>query len=135
MAFARSSNPQDQMFVVNFNDHVSFGLPANTPFTDRSDQLQMALSQIHTIGQTALYDGIAAGFDRLKQGDRDKKVLILISDGGDNVSKHNLAQVIEIAKHSAAIVYAIGIFDERDGDQNPDVLRRFAKVTGGEAFF
>jgi len=135
LAFARSSNPQDQMFVVNFNDRVSFGLPADTPFTDRPEELQRALSAIRAIGQTSLYDGIAAALDRLKQGNRDKKVLILISDGGDNASKHTLAQVIDMAKQSTAIIYAIGIFDEQDGDQNPVVLRRFAKETGGEAFF
>ena len=135
LAFAGSSNPQDQMFVVNFNDRVSFGLPADTPFTDRREELQLALSGIRAIGQTALYDGIAAALDRLKQGNRDKKVLILISDGGDNASKHTLAQVVDMAKQSTAIIYAIGIFDEQDGDQNPAVLRRFAKETGGEAFF
>ena len=135
LAFARSSNPQDQMFVVNFNDSVSFGLPADTPFTDRPEQLQLALSEIRAIGQTSLYDGIAAALDRLKQGSRDKKVLIVISDGGDNASKHTLAQVIGMAKQSTAIIYAIGIFDEQDSDQNPAVLRRFAKETGGEAFF
>jgi hypothetical protein len=48
LAFARSSNPQDQMFVVNFNEHVSFGLPANTPFTDQAAQLEGALSRIKT---------------------------------------------------------------------------------------
>jgi len=84
---------------------------------------------------TSLYDGIAAALDHLKDGDRDKKVLILISDGGDNASKHTLAQVIDMAKQSTAIIYTIGIFDEQDGDQNPDVLRHFAKETGGEAFF
>jgi VWFA-related protein len=135
LAFARSSNPQDQMFVVNFNDSVSFGLPADTQFTDRPEQLQRALSAIRAIGQTSLYDGIAVALDRLKQGSRDKKVLILISDGGDNASKHTLAQVIDMAKQSTAIIYAIGIFDEQDGDQNPTVLKRFAKETGGEAFF
>ncbi len=135
LAFARSSNPQDQMFVVNFNDHVSFGLPAGTPFTDRPEELQRALSSITTIGQTSLYDGIAAALDHLKLGDRDKKVLILISDGGDNASRHSLAQIIAMAKQSTAIIYAIGIFDEQDGDQNPAVLKRFAKETGGEAFF
>ena len=62
-------------------------------------------------------------------------MLILISDGGDNASKYNLAQVIDMAKHSSAIIYTIGIFDDQDGDQNPEVLRRFAKETGGEAFF
>lgn len=135
MAFARSSNPQDQMFVVNFNDHVSFGLPANSAFTDKQDQLQLALSGITAIGETSLYDGLAAALEHLKQGNRDKKVLIVISDGGDDASKHTLAQVIDMAKHSAAIIYAIGIFDEQDGDQNPGVLKRFAKETGGEAFF
>ena len=93
------------------------------------------LRKFEAIGQTSLYDGIAAALDHLKQGNRDKKVLILISDGGDNASKHSLAQVIAMAKQSAAIIYTIGIFDEQDGDQNPAVLRRFAKETGGEAFF
>jgi VWFA-related protein len=135
LSFAQLSNPQDQMFVVNFNEHVSFGLPASVPFTDRRDQLQQALAEIKTIGQTALYDAIAAALDHLKQGSRDKKVLILISDGGDNASKHTLAQAIDLAKQSFAIIYVIGIFDEQDGDQKPDVLKRFAKETGGEAFF
>jgi Ca-activated chloride channel homolog len=135
MAFARSSNPQDQMFVVNFNEHVSFGLPANLPFTDKRVELQEALSGIRTIGQTALYDGIAVGLDHLKLGNRDKKVLVLISDGGDNRSKHNLAQVLNMAKQSSAIIYAIGIYDESDGDQNPGVLNKFARETGGKAYF
>jgi VWFA-related protein len=135
LAFARASNPQDQIFVVDFNDHVTFGLPANIPFTDRQEQLQQALSGIAAIGQTSLYDGIIAGLDHLKQGNRDRKALILISDGGDNVSKHTLTQVIDMARHSSAIIYAIGIFDEQDGDQNPAVLKRLTKETGGEAFF
>jgi Ca-activated chloride channel homolog len=135
LLFARSSNPRDQMFVVNFNERVSYGLPANMPFTDRRDQLEQGLNAINTIGETALYDAMATSLDHLQQGKWDKKVLILISDGADNASKHTLAQVIEMAKHSAAIIYAIGIFDEPDGDQNPGVLKRFAKETGGEAFF
>jgi VWFA-related protein len=135
LSFAGSSNSKDQMFVVNFNEHVSYGLPADIPFTDKLDQLQLGLSNITAIGETALYDAIAVALDHLKQGSCDKKVLILISDGGDNASKHNLAQIIEMARHSGAIIYAIGIFDEQDGDQNPEVLKRFAKETGGEAFF
>jgi VWFA-related protein len=135
LAFARSSNPQDQMFIVNFNERVSRALPADTPFTDRRAQLQLALSTIETAGETALYDGIAVALDHLKQGDRDKRVLILISDGGDNASKHSLAQVIGMAKQSTAIIYSIGIFDEQDGDQKPAVLERLARETGGETFF
>jgi VWFA-related protein len=135
LAFARSSNPQDQMFVVNFNDRVSFGLPPGIPFTGRQQELQLALSKIRAIGQTSLYDGLLAALDHLNQGTSDKKVLILISDGGDNVSKHTLSQVLGKAKQSTATIYAIGIFDEQDGDQNPGVLKRLAKETGGEAFF
>jgi VWFA-related protein len=133
--FARSSNMKDQMFVVNFNEHVSFGLPSGIPFTNRLDQLQLGLSDIKAIGETALYDAIAVALDHLQKGSSNKKVLILISDGGDNASKHSLPQVIEMARHSGAIIYTIGIFDEQDGDQNPNVLKRFAKETGGEAFF
>jgi len=135
LSFARSSNPQDQMFIVNFNDNVSYGLPAGILFTDKQEQLQLALSDIKAIGETALYDAMAVALDHLKQGSCDKKVLILISDGRDNASKINLAQVIEMSRHSGAIIYAIGIFDDQDGDQNPGVLKRFARETGGEAFF
>jgi Ca-activated chloride channel homolog len=135
VAFARSSNPHDQMFVVNFSEHASLGLPANMPFTDRRDQLQLALSEISAIGHTALYDGVAVGLDHLKQGDHEKKVLILISDGGDNASQHTFTELIDLARQSGVIIYAIGIFDERDGDRNPGLLRRLATETGGEAFF
>ncbi len=135
MAFAFSSNPQDQLFVVNFSDHVSLGLPAEEPFTGSQGQLRQALSGIRAIGQTSLYDGIAAALDHLRLGSRDKKVLVLISDGGDNASKLTLAKTIDLAKRSTAIIYTIGIFDDGDGDQNPAVLRRFAKETGGEAYF
>jgi len=135
MAFARSSNPQDQMFVVNFNDSVSYGLPPGILFTDRQEELQWALSRIRTVGQTSLYDGIVAALDHLRLGTHEKKVLILISDGDDNVSKHSLAQVLDMTKHNSATIYAIGIFDELDGDQNPGVLRRLARETGGEAYF
>ncbi len=135
LSFAQSSNPQDQMFVVNFNEHVTYGLPPGIPFTNRHDQLQIALSTIKADGETSLYDAIAMALDHLTQSKCDKKVLILISDGGDNASKHSLARVIEMAKHSNAMIYAIGILDEQDGDQSPGVLSRFAKETGGEAFF
>jgi len=134
LAFARSSNPQDQMFVVNFNEKVSFALPDNMPFTDNVVQLEAALSRIHTNGETALYDAIAAALEHLKQGNRDKKVLIVISDGGDNASHQTLEQIRAMARRFDAIIYTVGIFDEGDGDQNPHVLEQLAKDTGGEDF-
>jgi Ca-activated chloride channel family protein len=134
LAFARSSNPQDQMFVVNFNEKVSFGLPENVAFTDQEPQLEVALSKLTPDGETALYDAVMTALDHLKKGNRDKKVLIVISDGGDNASKHKLAEIMASAGQPDAIIYTIGIFDEQDGDRNPSVLKQLAKDTGGEAF-
>jgi VWFA-related protein len=134
LAFARSSNPDDQMFVVSFNEHVAFGLPAETAFTDKVAILEVALSRIAADGMTALYDATTAGLEHLKKGNRDKKVLIVVSDGGDNASKHNLSEVMSLAGRSEAIIYAIGVFEEEDRERNPRVLKRLAKATGGEAF-
>ncbi len=134
VAFARSSNPEDQMFVVNFNEKVSFGLPDEVPFTDKAVQLQVALSGINADGETALYDAIAAALAHLNKGNRDKKVLVVISDGGDNASQHNLSQIRALAGHPGAIIYTIGIFDDEDDDRNPRALKQLAKDTGGEAF-
>jgi VWFA-related protein len=134
LAFARSSNPQDQMFVVSFNEKVSFGLPADTLFTDQMTELEIALLRIAADGMTALYDAMAAALEHLKKGNRDKKVLIVVSDGGDNASKHNLAQIKAIAGESDAIIYTIDISVEEDPDRNPGALRQLAKNSGGEAF-
>ena len=134
LAFARSSNPEDQMFAVTFSENVSFGLPASTPFTDRAEHLVIALSRIAADGMTALYDAVAAGLEHLKKGNRSKRVLIVVSDGGDNASKHKLAQIMTMAGQSDAIIYTVGIFDETDPDRNPGVLRQLARATGGEAF-
>lgn len=134
LAFARSSNSQDQIFVVNFNERVSFGLPDNTPFTDQVAQLEVALSRIRAQGETALYDAVAAALEHLMMGNRDKKVLIIISDGGDNASKHKLSEILAMVGQPDVIVYTIGIFEEQDPDRNPAVLKRLARDTGGEAF-
>jgi Ca-activated chloride channel homolog len=135
LAFARSSNPEDQIFVTNFNENVSFALPGDTPFTNKIPQLEVALSKIATTGMTALYDAVAAALEHLKKGNKDKRVLIVISDGDDNASKRNLAQIMAMARQSDAIIYTIGIFDEGNPDRNPDALEKLAKVTGGVAFF
>jgi Ca-activated chloride channel homolog len=134
LAFARASNTKDQIFVVNFNEHVSFGLPANTPFTGKTAQLEFALSKVVADGMTALYDAVAAALEHLKKGDRDKQSLIVISDGTDNASRHNLARIMLLARQSEAIIYTIGIYDRDDPDRNPGSLKQLAKATGGEAF-
>lgn len=134
LAFASSSNPEDQMFAVSFNENVSFGLPPDQPFTDQAPQLKTALSRNAPAGMTALYDAVAAGLEHLKKGDRDKKVLLVVSDGGDNASQHEPAQVMAMAGQPGAIIYTIGLFDPHDPDRNPRLLRRLARATGGEAF-
>lgn len=133
LAFARACNAEDELFVVNFNEYVSLGLPSKIPFTNQPAQLELALTKVAT-GKTALYDAIAVALNHLKQGNRDKKVLIVISDGGDNASKLTLAQTIAMVKQSDAIIYTIGLFDEGDPDRNPGVLKQLATVTGGEVF-
>src|ERR1019366_7902563 len=135
MVFARSSNPEDQIFVVNFNEHVSLGLPPNSPFTSNEAQLEKALSRNAITGMTALYDAIEVGLQQLQKGKWDKKVLIVVSDGGDNASNHNLAQVMSIVNQSNALIYTMGIFDVTDEDRNPRVLNQLSRASGGEAFF
>jgi Ca-activated chloride channel homolog len=133
--FARVSNPEDQMFAVNFNERVSLGLPPGVRFTGDASELERAIGGTAASGKTALYDGIIESLQLLKEGTRDKKVIIVISDGGDNATRHNLPQVMRMAEESSAIIYAIGLFDEDDPDSNPKALEALARATGGEAFF
>ena len=133
--FVRSSNPEDEMFVVNFNEIVSMGLPGAIRFTASTADLEKAITTAPTEGQTALYDAIARAIAELRAGSRDKKVLIVVSDGGDNASALSLGEVMKLADQSSAVIYTIGLFDESDPDRNPGVLKRMAKATGGVAFF
>jgi Ca-activated chloride channel family protein len=134
-AFVQSSNPGDHMFVVNFNEAVQLGLPAGMPFSHSPEQLGKAIWDAPAIGKTALYDAIAEALKRLQESTDDKKVLIVISDGGDNASKAVLDRVLKLTEQSNAMIYTIGIFEPDDPDKNPGVLRHLAKESGGEAFF
>lgn len=137
LAFARSSNPQDQMFLVNFNEHVSLGLPGKVPFTDHPEELKSAMASVISNGKTALYDAVVFALEHLKKGNRDKKVLIVISDGADNASTHTEPEILALAKRSEAIIYGLGIYEPGDPDnRHPrEALRALADATGGEAFF
>ena len=135
LAFAASSNSQDQMFVVNFNEHIRFGLPRGVLFTDKPDELRSALSTAKADGKTALYDAVAVALEHLKQGSRDKKVLVVVSDGADNASKNTKQQMLDLAIRSNAIIYALGIYEADDPDRSPQVLSELTKAGGGEAYF
>jgi VWFA-related protein len=125
--FAKASNPEDGLFVVNFNDRLAF--------VSRPEDLEQAILKAPAIGMTRLYDAVIEAQERLRTSEREKKALIVISDGGDNASKQSLSEVLKNAEASPAIIYTIGIFDADDSDSKPDVLRRLARFTGGEAFF
>jgi VWFA-related protein len=135
LAFAGASNPNDEIFVINFNEHVLFGLPPSIPFTSDIGQIRSALTQTPPSGLTALYDALARGLDHLKTGTRDRKALVVLSDGGDNASTRRLDDVLQIAQGSSATIYTIGIYDDSDLDRNPRVLRRMAEQSGGRAYF
>lgn len=135
LAFVRSSNPQDQMFVVNFNQTVTLGLPESIPFSSDQQQLREALSKNPPAGNTALYDAIAAALQHLKAGTGDKKALIVVTDGGDNASQIKVPDLLRMAESSNSIIYTIGIFDQSDSNEKPDVLRQLSKLTGGQAYF
>jgi Ca-activated chloride channel family protein len=135
LAFASASNPEDEMFVVNFNERVYLGLPDSIPFTNDLNQIRYALLRTPPAGMTALYDALAVGIEHLKTGTRDRKALVVLSDGGDNASRRRLDDVIEIAQRSSATIYTIGIYDEANLDSNPRVLRKIAELSGGRAYF
>jgi VWFA-related protein len=123
------------MFLVNFNEHVTFGLPRDTAFTDQPGQLKTAMASVKADGKTALYDAVAIALEHLKLGSRDKRVLILVSDGADNASRRTEQQVLQLAKQSDAIIYSLGIYEPDDPDRSPHVLSDLSKATGGEAYF
>jgi Ca-activated chloride channel family protein len=134
LAFARASNPNDQMFVVHFNQHARLGLPPNMPFTGSIAELETAISKIDVGGSTALYDAILLAVSQFDKGSYGRKVLLVISDGGDNSSKASLQDTIDAVTKAGVVLYPIGIFDENNHDRNPQVLEHLAEVTGGQSF-
>ncbi len=134
MHLARASNPIDRMFVIHFSEDVEFGLEPGEAFTGNVQELVKAVARTPPPGETALYDAIAAGLEHLGESSLKKRVLVVVSDGGDNASRHTLDQVLKEALESETIIYTVGLFDESDGDRNPHVLGRLARETGGERF-
>jgi VWFA-related protein len=136
--FAKTSNPDDQLFVVNFNQRVSLGLPKGVAFTSNLQALLDAVSRNPASGDTALYDAVAAALDHLKADSTTttRKALILITDGEDNASHMNLQALVKKAAASNTEIYSLGVFDENfSGSHSGSALKRLSKVTGGKAFF
>jgi len=116
LSFVKTSNPQDQVFVVNFNDSSYLDTPGD--FAANIEELKAALDKIDSRGGTALYDALMASLDHLKRGNRDRKVVLAITDGEDNSSRYTFDEVQRYAQKSNATIYTIGLL----GDEEPDGL-------------
>lgn len=134
LAFAKQSNPKDEFFVVNFNNSVVRGLPPRMLFTDDLQTLRAALYYGQPAGQTALYDAVAYALRHLEYSHLEKRTLIVVSDGGDNVSNTGFPQLLKLIEASRASIYTVGLYDPDDHDLNPGVLRKMASLSGGEFF-
>lgn len=130
-AFASSAHPLDELFSVNFNEQVWTGLPRGVRFADSVEQLHLALARVPAVGMTALYDAIDLALEHLQLGTRDRRALIVVSDGGDNASTHTLDDVLAHARSANVVIYAVMLADPSAHDAKPAVLRTLTKETGG----
>jgi len=135
MAFARASNPRDQMFVVHFAQQARFGLAPGAAFTGDPLELERAISHFELGGVTALYDALLLALDHLDLAAYNRRVLLIITDGRDNSSKASLADCVNEAKKKSASIYAIGVWGAQDAEANPQALNELTQHAGGEAFF
>lgn len=130
----KASNPGDEEFIVNFNDEAYL----DQEFTNSLPNLHEALDRLDSRGGTALYDAVIASSDHLaKAGKRDKKVLIIVTDGEDNASENSLEQSIRaVQDENGPTIYSIGILGN-EGKQHraKRALEALSLQTGGVAFF
>jgi Ca-activated chloride channel homolog len=133
MNLIKASNPQDQVFVVNFGQTPYL----DQDFTSDVNLLQAALHQISSRGSTALYDAVVASNVHLRNNPRlDKKILIVITDGQDNMSRETLQDAMrKLQSNKGATVYAIGLSDEGMTHSGRQALQDLAASTGGVAYF
>ena len=130
----RASNPQDELFVVNFNDEYYL----DQDFTSDINLLREGLEHIESRGGTALYDAVVASADHLAKGARlDRKVLLVVTDGEDNASRESLEQCVRrLQDLNGPTVYSIGLLgDDREAHRAKRALTALAIQTGGVAYF
>jgi len=129
----KASNPQDEVFVVNFSDEYYL----DQPFTNKINLLQEALEKYETRGGTALYDAVVASADELKKhGKLQKKILFVVTDGEDDASRESLEQAVRrLQEENGPTVYAIGVLGEERQRRAKRALETMAERTGGIAFF
>jgi Ca-activated chloride channel family protein len=131
LAFVRKSNPEDETFIVHFDDTARL----NRDFTNNVSLLEETLASVKPYGQTAIYDALVLALDHMKQAKQPKTAILLFTDGIDNASKHTVEEVIEAAERSRVAVYTIGLLSESGGQKAEDSLVLVARATGGRSFF
>ncbi len=139
VGLARASNPEDESFVVNFNDEPFLDLPHGKEFTSDIKELEEALTRIDSRGGTAMRDAIRVSIDHVKEkGHKDKKVLVVVTDGNDNSSIISLEKLVKDSQQSGVLIYSIGLLSDeerREAQRAERALKDLATATGGEAFF
>ena len=134
IAFVESSNSNDEIFVIDFNDGSKLGLPSDTAFSKNPSQLRTALLSRRPEGKTALYDALTLAASHLAKAKWERKALLLISDGGDNNSAHSLQEAVRAVELSDAAVYSVALYDPDETEHNLGALHRLAQLSGGEVF-
>jgi Ca-activated chloride channel family protein len=136
LTLVQTSNPQDEAFVVNFND--DFYLDLDKDFTNSIPELKEALERIDSRGSTALYDAIIGSLDHLKKASKDKRVLLIVTDGEDNTSHNSLEKTIREIQKTDTVIYTIGLLNEeskKSAKRAKRALEQIAQSSGGLAFF
>jgi Ca-activated chloride channel family protein len=132
--FLRTSNPQDEFFVVGFNDRPSIIVD----YTSDPDDVDARMVMLKPENRTALIDAVYLGVDHLRQAKYDRKALLIISDGGDNRSRYTEGELRKVVRESDVQIYSIGIFDNYAPTQEevlgPELLKEICEMTGGRLF-
>ncbi|MBL8231142.1 MAG: VWA domain-containing protein [Bryobacterales bacterium] len=135
LAMVKASNPNDEVLIVNFNDDAFL----DVPFTNDHKKLEEGLTRIDSRGGTAMRDALSMSLDEVKdKGKRNKKVLLVVTDGNDNTSQLTLEKLIEKAHRAEVLVYCIGLLNEeerREALKAKKALTALANASGGLAFF
>ncbi|MFL6545930.1 MAG: VWA domain-containing protein [Candidatus Udaeobacter sp.] len=135
LAMVRASNPQDEVFIVNFNDDAYL----DVPFTNDIHKMEQGLARIDSRGGTAMRDAINMSLDYIKdKAKKDKKVIVVVTDGNDNASNISLEKVVNRANQGDTLIYAIGLFTEeerREAAKARRALNELTTATGGLAFY
>ena len=133
-AFAEANQVEDQAFTVVFNEDVRRALPGNVAFTTNPSVLQASVNAVPAGGKTALHDAVIAGLDHLDAAERQKRVLVVLSDGEDNASRQSEQEMLRRAERSDALVYTVSTARLDVNVGNERLLRKLAQSTGGGAY-